>query len=160
MTEVRNKAQLHKIIHFFMVNHMKLLALRFGIVLALSINNSQNTLLARNYIHSYMPIVIGGDSTFDACPSTGKVIGLDQNRDGYLSVRNGPDKARFDEIDRIPNGQILWICDRVEQWFAVVYQPGDQQDCGVSTPWLIKSPYTGPCRSGWVHSRYVGDQAG
>jgi hypothetical protein len=36
----------------------------------------------------------------------------------------------------------------------------ETMDCGVGTPWHRPGAYTGPCRSGWVFRKYVGDFAG
>ena len=99
------------------------------------------------------PIKIGGDSKFDACESTGQVVGLNPRGDGFLSVQCGPGGRPFREIDRLFNSNQVYICGEVGPWLAVVYPAG--RDCGVSTPWVIRQPYTGPCRYGWVHSRYI-----
>jgi hypothetical protein len=99
------------------------------------------------------PIVIGGNADFDACGSTGQVVGLNPRGDGFLSVQSGPGGRPYREIDRVFNGNQVYICGEVGPWLAVVYPAG--RDCGVGTPWPIRQPYTGPCRYGWIHSRYV-----
>ena len=107
-----------------------------------------------------VPIYVGGDADFDACGSTGTVVGLNPRGDGFLSVRSGPG-GHFREIDRIYNGQPVWICEDRGPWMAVVYDKRGRDDqCGVSSPWPVKQPYTGPCRYGWVHSRYIGNLTG
>ena len=105
-------------------------------------------------------VMVGGEPDMDACPSGGTVTGLDPRGDGFLSVRSGPGGAKFREIDRVYNGMSLAICDQVGPWFVVVYSTDNRAECNVSTPWPRKQAYTGPCRYGWVHSRYVGDLAG
>lgn len=106
-----------------------------------------------------VPIVLGGDEVFDACGSTGVIVGLDPNGDGFLSVQSGPGGRPYREIDRLYNGNPVYICGKQGKWYSVVY-PADGRDCGVSSPWPIKLPYTGPCRFGWIHSNYVRATAG
>jgi hypothetical protein len=107
-----------------------------------------------------VPVMIGSDPDRDTCPSSGTVMGLNPRGDGFLSVRSGPGGSQFREIDRIYNGMSLAICDQVGPWLAVVYTNDGRITCNVSTGWARRQPYTGPCRYGWVHSRYVGDLAG
>ena len=109
-----------------------------------------------------VPIVIGGDPTFDACSTTGAVTGLDPRGDGFLSVMTGPGGAPFKEFDRLHNGRPVFICGVAGAWRAVIYPApgGDMLDCGVSTPWARAEAYTGPCSFGWVHSKYVREVAG
>ena len=54
-----------------------------------------------------LPVIIGGDPGYDACGGAGEIIGLDPRRDGFLSVRARPNGR---EIDRIFNGQFVYIC--------------------------------------------------
>lgn len=101
------------------------------------------------------PIVVGGDPDFDACGSSGEIVGLDPSGDGFLSVRSRPNGK---EIDRLFNGQFVYVCQDSGSWMGIVYpEPGqDTGECYVSTPWNTRMPYTGPCRYGWVFSKYVG----
>lgn len=101
-----------------------------------------------------VPIVLGGHK-FDACQQWGQIVGLDPNGDGFLSVRSGPGGKAFHEIDRVYNGQGVAICGEEGPWRAIIYTTNNQVDCGVSTFWPVKQPYTGPCRYGWAHSRYI-----
>ena len=103
-----------------------------------------------------VPIMLGGNDKFDACPSAGMVSGLDPRGDGFLSVRGGPGRG-YAEIDRAYNGNTLQICEQRGGWMAVVY--GGER-CGVSSPWPKRLAYTGPCKYGWVSSRYVTVTAG
>jgi len=102
-----------------------------------------------------VPIVVGGNGDFDACQSVGQIVGLDPKGDGFLSVRSGPGGKPYREIDRLYNGNRVFICGEKGPWLAVVYGQSPDGGCGVGTPWPIRQPYTGPCDSGWIHSRYV-----
>jgi hypothetical protein len=99
---------------------------------------------------------LAGDD-LDACLSVGQVTGLNPRGDNFLSVRAEP-RAGAAEKDRLGPGREVWLCDEAGEWLGVVYD-GDPADgpgeCGVGTPVAIAQPYSGPCRSGWVHSRYV-----
>lgn len=103
-------------------------------------------------------IVLGGDHEYGACGVLGQVAGLDPRGDGFLAVRTGPG-TRHREIDRIYNGQMVWICADSGPWYGVIYARGTIE-CGVSDPWPVRAPYTGPCRRGWVHSNWVVQVAG
>jgi hypothetical protein len=103
-----------------------------------------------------VPIVIGGNDDFDACYGTGVIVGLDPKGDGFLSVRSGPGGKPYREIDRRYNGQQVQLCAEKGPWLAIVYDSsGSLEACGVRSPWPVRQAYTGPCRYGWVHSRYV-----
>jgi hypothetical protein len=102
-----------------------------------------------------VPIMVGGSGMSDGCTSLGQIVGLDPRRDGFLSVRSGPGGKPYREIDCLYNGNQIFVCDERKPWLAVVDGRSADGTCGVSTPWPIRQPYTGPCRSGWIHSRYV-----
>lgn len=85
-----------------------------------------------------VPVYVGGNDGLDACMSSGTVIGLDPNGDGWLAVKSGPG-LNFARVDVLYNGQNVSICDQVGPWMAVVYSKR-RQDCGVSTP-LRHKPY-------------------
>lgn len=103
-----------------------------------------------------VPIIIGGAASVAACPGGGNVVGLDPQGDDFLSVRSGPGGHEFREMDRIHSGQRIKICDMSGSWFAVVYDPDqDTNACDVDRPWTVRQAYSGPCRQGWVYSRYV-----
>lgn len=106
-----------------------------------------------------VPIVIGGSEKFDACTGSGHVVGLDPQGDGFLSVRSGPGGKPYSELDRLYNGSPVAICDEKGPWMGVVYGPRSM-DCNTGTPWPTRMPYTGPCKAGWIHSRYVKVTAG
>jgi hypothetical protein len=93
----------------------------------------------------------------DACLSVGQVTGLNPRGDNYLTVRAEP-RPGAPEKDRLGPGREIWLCDEAGDWLGVVYgsDPGDGPgECGVGTPSASVRPYAGPCRWGWVHSRYI-----
>ena len=108
-----------------------------------------------------MPIVIGGDKELDACGGTGEVIGLDSKGDGFLSVQSGPDRS-YREIDRLFNGNKIYICDQRGLWYAIIYSESREltRECGVSRPWQTRQAYTGPCKYGWVPVHYIRTTSG
>ena len=79
-----------------------------------------------------MPVFVGAEPDYDACPSTGTVMGLDPQGDGFLSVRSGPGGRAYQEIDRVFNGQHVFICSQDGPWFAVVYTTERGLNCNVS----------------------------
>jgi hypothetical protein len=92
---------------------------------------------------------------WDACAAGGMVK---LNHNGFLSVRSGPG-VEFYEVDRVYDGQSLRICQETGQWFGVVYSRGNSKDCQIENANEAR-PYGGPCKSGWVTRRYVGDISG
>ena len=108
-----------------------------------------------------VPVIVGGSDDGDACPGTGVVEGLNFHGDGFLAVEAGPGLS-FDRIDKLYNGAQVHICEHRGEWLAIVYSRSGYwtERCNVSSPWPRALPYTGPCRSGWVHRRWVGSLAG
>ena len=102
-------------------------------------------------------VIVGRDlENLDACPSVGRVRGLGTGRDAFLAVRTAPSaKARVK--DKLKAGQILTLCDDSGEWMGVVYslKSDGEIDCGVATPSAYFGAYRGPCRFGWVNSRFV-----
>lgn len=105
-----------------------------------------------------VPVLAGGEAEFDACGAQGVVRGLDPKGDGFLAVRAGPG-SKHAMLDKVRNGAIVNLCDRRGDWLGVVYSH-ETRDCGVGTPWPRRGVYSGPCRSGWVHRKFVADYAG
>jgi hypothetical protein len=104
-----------------------------------------------------VPVRIGGIEDLDACPSNAQVSGLNPRGDNFLSVRSRPSIAGR-ELDRLRPGAEAWACDETRngEWTGIVYSPpGKDVDCGVGTPAPRRMAYRGPCRSGWVASRYL-----
>jgi hypothetical protein len=98
----------------------------------------------------------------DACLSVGEVTGLNPRGDNYLAVRAEPN-ARAGEKDRLGPGRWIWVCEEAGDWMGVVYSDDPDEkpgDCEVGSPVASVRPYDGPCRWGWVHSRYVEVVAG
>lgn len=104
-----------------------------------------------------VPVVVGGDADLDACATLSEIRGLNPRGDGFLSVRSGPG-TRHAEIDRLFNGNQVYSCAEQGDWVGIIY-PFSRR-CGVATPWPAARPYAGPCRSGWVHRRFVREVAG
>lgn len=100
-----------------------------------------------------VPIIIEGNTGFDACGANGVVEGLDPAGDGFLAVRSGPG-GKYRELDRLYNGEQVYLCTERGKWLGVVYTK-QRQDCNVTTSWVSTQPYTGPCKSGWVHQNWV-----
>jgi len=105
------------------------------------------------------PVIIGkAGPDLDACLSVGEVSGFKDPANSFLSVRTAPDgKAR--EIDRLKNGHWVVMCDEAKNgtWTGIVYTPGDdrEMDCGTGSPVESERAYGGPCKSGWVFSKYI-----
>ena len=103
---------------------------------------------------SAVPVKIGSIPDMDACLSLGVVSGLQHS---VLSVRSGPSTTTA-KIDSLHNGQSLWLCDSSSdgKWHGVIYVHGkDTPECGLSSPVSSEKPYTGLCKSGWVHKTWV-----
>lgn len=105
---------------------------------------------------SSVPVMVGGEADFDACGSNGRIRGLDPNGDNFLSVRAGPN-SHAREIDRLNEGDEVYVCDGRGRWLGVVYGRGN---CGVTTSIAQRQPYRGGCRSGWVFEDFVDIYAG
>ena len=103
-----------------------------------------------------VPVMVGGSDMYDACSGVGEVTELDPNGDYYLSVRTGPG-TKFKEIDRLPMGAAVFLCDEKGNWHGIVYPQGD---CGVMTSIQTRQPYRGVCKSGWVYKKYIKVVAG
>lgn len=105
-----------------------------------------------------VPILIEASSDSDACGSSGIVRGLDPRGDGFLAVKSGP-SLQAQRIDKLYNGETVYLCNQKGDWYGIVYSK-KRQDCNVSTAWPKTLPYTGPCRSGWAHKRWIEPYAG
>jgi hypothetical protein len=109
-----------------------------------------------------VPVLIYADADDDTGPcASGTVEGLNPHGDGFLAVKAGPG-ANFNRIDKLYNGTNVAICGYHGDWYAVVYsnRGNDLEACNTFTPWRKTMPYTGPCRSGWVHKHWIGNLAG
>ena len=110
-----------------------------------------------------VPVSVGGSAEFDACGSWAVVSGLKPGGDGFLAVRSGPGTA-YRLRDRLAEGQGFYVCDqsRDSTWVGIVYPRSgqEQSECGVHGSIVAARSYTGPCRFGWVHRRWVNVIAG
>jgi len=105
------------------------------------------------------PVMVGAEPASDACPGIGSVRGLDPRRAGdSLAVKSGPGLS-FRRIDKLQNGQRVYVCQQIGDWYGIVYTK-DRLDCRVSLSGQRSIPYVGPCRSGWSHRRWIGTDAG
>lgn len=100
-------------------------------------------------------VMIRAGFDVESCPDTGEVRGLNPRGDNFLSVRAGPN-VRARELDRLRQGEQVMICDRVGQWWGVVYSRTPGADCNIVPSATRRTAYAGPCRSGWVSGRYIG----
>ncbi|HLO22915.1 MAG TPA: integron [Methyloceanibacter sp.] len=105
-----------------------------------------------------VPVIVGKVAEYDACMSSGAVKGLDPHGDGFLAVRAGPG-SQYQMIDKLLEGQNVFVCDERGQWLGVVYTRGSQ-DCGVTSALNKPTPYPGPCLAGWVHRNFINITAG
>ncbi|MFC3219377.1 integron [Tianweitania populi] len=102
-----------------------------------------------------VPVTASSDGIMDACNSVGRVTGLDPKGDNFLSVRSGPG-GKYTEIARLASGADIFICDERSPWLGVIYPADDATvDCGTDAYSGEAKPYTGPCRSGWIHQKFV-----
>lgn len=105
------------------------------------------------------PVMYGLDGPdFDGCGGWGRVKGLNPDGDNFLSVRAAP-TTQSSRLDKLKQGHEIWFCDSAKngEWVGIVYK-GEGQDgfeCATGPNLDKPRPYPGPCRSGWVHKRYV-----
>ena len=95
----------------------------------------------------------------DGCTPYSEIRGLNPRGDNFVSVRAAP-TTRARELDRLGPGRRVWICEEAPGWAGIVYGPRGSVACNVESPVPRVRPYRGPCRSGWVASRYVTPIAG
>lgn len=104
-----------------------------------------------------VPVPMTAAEDYGPC-STAYVHGLEAPG-AFLAVRSGP-STRYAELARLTNGRNVFACTRRGNWFGIVFDPAGRADCGVLAPRRTSAPaYAGPCRSGWVHGRYLGGYA-
>lgn len=94
-----------------------------------------------------------------------EVTGLKNRSDSFLSVRAGPGLA-YREVDRVRLGRKLIPLSPDFEWMGVVYADPHlttaeaiAQACGLDEASAASAPesapYAGPCKSGWVHRKWV-----
>jgi hypothetical protein len=105
-----------------------------------------------------VPVVIGEIPEMDACGALGEVVG---HPDETLALRSGPGDS-FQELGKLPNGSFIPLCSTSKdgEWSGVVLAMDGVLDCGVSSPISAPRPYTGPCPSGWIRTKWTRVVAG
>jgi hypothetical protein len=91
-----------------------------------------------------VPVMLFPDSDHPLCS-----IGLQVNAGGAY-LRSGPGKE-FPVIAMFEAGRILSGCDEINGWDGIV--DGHHYTCGPDAMVAEETPYSGPCRSGWVDRR-------
>ncbi len=116
------------------------------------------------------PPVENGKALFSG-GAVARIVGLRKGGDGYVSVRAAP-STRAAELDRLTASRMVIALTPPTSWdhasfIGVIYpaagsdapSPSLHEVCGVSetppTSPPFDRPYTGPCRSGWVHERFI-----
>jgi hypothetical protein len=97
--------------------------------------------------------VIEAKPKAQAACGKGVVIDLDPHGDGFLAVKAGPG-LHFARLDKLYNGEQIYLCMEAGDWYGIVYT-NETQDCNLDREWPLTQPYTGPCRSGWAHRRWI-----
>ena len=102
-----------------------------------------------------VPILMHGSIGDDACSEKGHVVEVGSEPENFLAVLSGPGGAPFREIDRLHDGDMVVICDKLGPWLGVIY---GSAPLGCQTTILVpvEQTYTGPCGHGWVMARNVG----
>lgn len=103
------------------------------------------------------PVRIGlGGADMDACMSQGVVTPGED-----APVLAAPDAAAA-EMERLPAGLILHLCEEAGGWMGVAYATeGDPWvSCETGSPVPAVVDYPGPCRSGWIAADRVEVTAG
>lgn len=116
-----------------------------------------------------VPIVDGGKAIAPAA-SVAEITGLRKGGDGFVSVRGAP-STKAAEHDRLTLGHKVLAANPVDDWqkttfIGVIYVAakdgaagGLEAACGIENPpaptATARQAYSGPCKSGWVHKRFV-----
>jgi hypothetical protein len=105
-----------------------------------------------------IPVMIGGGANTPACSTTAVVSIAGPRRKNLLTVRRGPGLS-YREVDRLPNGVQVAICDQTPAWLAIIYSPDqDIGTCRTDLPSPGRQPYAGPCPSGWIPSDAIAER--
>jgi hypothetical protein len=108
-------------------------------------------------IRPQVPVVIEHGIEGGPC-AYGVVHNLDPRGDGFLAVKAGPG-LHYERIDKLYNGKSVIICGEKGVWHAIVYTKARQGQhmryCNVEESPVKTFPYSGPCRSGWAHQRWI-----
>ncbi|MFT4096223.1 MAG: hypothetical protein QM651_03820 [Rhodoblastus sp.] len=112
-------------------------------------------------------VKIGDAYYVDGANGWAKVQGLNAKGDGFLAVRAGPGET-FAERDQLRNGRFVFALARRGAWKGVIYSAGQDADfdaaaktCGLDETAARRmarpTTYDGPCKWGWVNSRWLVD---
>lgn len=116
------------------------------------------------------PPVEDGTALFSG-GAVARIVGLREGGDGFVSVRAAP-STRAAELDRLTAGRSVIALSPPTDWskatfIGVIYPAGGDDGVSLSLSEIcafpetpptsppFDRPYTGPCRSGWVHKRFV-----
>jgi len=109
-----------------------------------------------------LPIKIGGDGPeMDACGTYAQVVDFDASGEDIPYVHDAP-SAATKARDKLSSGQGVKVCETQNDFSGIVYAGENQSnaDCNTDSPLAAEQNYTGPCRSGWVDSRFLQMTAG
>ncbi|MEM1376071.1 MAG: SH3 domain-containing protein [Pseudomonadota bacterium] len=96
-----------------------------------------------------LPVIEKTEGDLDTC-ALAEVRGLNPNGDGFLAVRSAPG-TEYRELDRVYNGDRVWVFNQVGDWFGIVYGV-DEVECG---PIDVNDPVRTEGKQGWVHQNWV-----
>ena len=100
---------------------------------------------------------------FGACESSAQVVNLNPNGDNFLAVKAAPSLASR-RIDKLGPNANVYVCKTTPDgtWTSVIYDGSGQLSarCSPKSSMSRELPYTGPCQSGWVSSKYIEVVAG
>ncbi|MEO0495894.1 MAG: SH3 domain-containing protein [Pseudomonadota bacterium] len=96
-----------------------------------------------------LPVIEKTEGDLDTC-ALAEVHGLNPNGDGFLAVRSAPG-TEYRELDRVYNGNRVWVFNQVGDWFGIVYGV-DEVDC---SPINGNNPVRADGKQGWVHQNWV-----
>ena len=113
------------------------------------------------------PPVEDGKALFSG-GSIARIVGLRKGGDGFVSVRAAP-STKAVELDRLTAARLVIALSPSADWskatfIGVIYPAADHdgvslfEACDFSETPIgppFDRPYTGPCRSGWVHKRFI-----
>jgi type IV secretory pathway TrbL component len=92
-------------------------------------------------------VMMGGDAELDLCGSTARV------KTGRTAIVREAPNAGAREIERLPAGTVLHICDpelETSDWAGVAYKLDSAAGCDLGRPSADEVPVPASCPSGWV----------
>ena len=116
-----------------------------------------------------VPVMDGGKAIAQG-GAVARIIGLKKGGDGFASVRGAP-SLKGAERGRLTLGHPVYAINPYDDWkkatfISVIYLDAKEgAEGGLEAACRIENPipptataskiYTGPCKSGWVHKRFV-----